>query len=232
MANERFEEIAREPNAPFSGLGGDIGGYTRTMDVLAFSAEPISGKEKEARERTLKEVELLKRFGFTQSELERAKLSLMSGLETAYKDRENTKNKSFVSEYARNFLNAESIPGIEWEYAFTMSALQEIKLEAVNALVNDYLNRKSLFYFVYAPDKEGLVLPTEAQLKEELAATASLKLEPRKETLSNKTLIEKKIKPGKVKKAVSNPTLGTTEWTLSNGIKVILKPTPYNQSGQ
>ncbi len=229
MANERFEEIAREPNAPFSGLGGDIGGYTRTMDVLAFSAEPISGKEKEARERTLKEVELLKRFGFTQSELERAKLSLMSGLETAYKDRENTKNKSFVSEYARNFLNAESIPGIEWEYAFTMSALQEIKLEAVNALVNDYLNRKSLFYFVYAPDKEGLVLPTEAQLKEELAATASLKLEPRKETLSNKTLIEKKIKPGKVKKAVSNPTLGTTEWTLSNGIKVILKPTPYKE---
>lgn len=229
MTNERFEEIAREPNAPFSSLGGDIGGYTRTMDVLAFSAEPVSGKDKEARERTLKEVELLKRFGFTQSELERAKLSLMSGLETAYRDRKNTKNKSLVSEYARNFLNAESVPGIEWEYEYTKSALSGIKLEAVNTLAKEYLNSKSLFYFVYAPDKEGLVLPTEAQLKEELVTAGSLKLEPRKETRSNNTLIEKKIKPGKVKKAVSNPTLGTTEWTLSNGIKVILKPTPYKE---
>ncbi len=225
MANERFEEIAREPNAPFSSLGGDFGGYTRTMDVLAFSSEPVSGKEKEARERTLKEVELLKRYGFTQSELDRAKLSLLSGLETSYRDRKNVKNKSLVSEYARNFLNAESIPGIEWEYEFTKNALPEINVEAVNKLATDYLNNKSLFYFVYAPDKEGIALPTEAQLKEELAAAAMLKLESRKESFTNKPLIEKKIKRGKVKKAVSNPTLGTTEWTLSNGIKVILKST-------
>jgi len=229
MADERFEEISREPNAPFSSLSGDVGGYTRTMDVFAFSAEPVSGKEKEARERTLKEVELLKRFGFTQSELERAKLSILSSYETMFKDRMNSKNKSRVSEYARNFLSAESIPGIEWEYAFTKNKLPEINLEAVNSLAKNYLNSKSLFYFVYAPDKEGSVLPTETQLKEELAATASLKLEPRKETTTNKTLIEKKIKPGKIKKTVSNPTLGTTEWTLSNGIKVILKPTPYKE---
>lgn len=229
MVNERFEEAAREPDAPFSGLGGDLGGYTRTMDVVAFSAEPISGKETEARARTLKEVELLKRFGFNQSELDRAKAALMSGLETVYKDRKNTRNRSFVNEYTRHFLNAESIPGIEWEYEFSKKHLPDISLEQLNALINEYLHNENLFYFLYAPDKEGVNLPTEDQLMAELKAVSALELEPRKETTTHQELIEKKIKPGKIKKESSNPVLGTTEWILSNGIKVVLKPTPFKE---
>jgi zinc protease len=90
----------------------------------------------------LLEAEKVKRFGFTNSELERAKTNLLKSIETAYNDRENQKNNNLVREYVRHFLDNEPIPGIEWEYQTLQTMLPQISSEMVNKIAIGLCNRQ------------------------------------------------------------------------------------------
>jgi zinc protease len=123
MTDKRLEEIRQEPETPFTSTESAITDWVRTKDIFAFVCCPATGKEKAARERLLKEAETVKRFGFTPSELERAKTNMLSRYEKIYNERNQQKNNNLAREYARNFLTAEPIPGIEWEFKFASDNL-------------------------------------------------------------------------------------------------------------
>ena len=229
MTNNRLQEITQEPESPFAAAQAAITSVARTKDSYIFLALPVAGKEKEARERLLKEAESIHRFGFTVSELERAEKTLVSNYEKTYNERTQQKNNRLVREYARNFLVAEGIPGIEWEYKFVTSVLPSLKVENINQLAQNYLGVKGIVYAISGPEKEGLTYPTEEELAQELAAMKSLELTAHLDSVSTDPLIDKKIKPGKVKKEKTGAIEGTTEWTLSNGIKVVFKPTRFKE---
>ncbi|MDP4276641.1 MAG: insulinase family protein [Bacteroidota bacterium] len=229
MVNERLNAIAHEPGTPFANINSGISNVTRTKCTFGFVAEPLTGKETEARARLLKEVEIIRRFGFTPSEFERAKTSLLSNYEKMFKEKDKQKNNSLVREYTRNFVDAEGIPGIEWEYNFIRKIIPGLPIEAVNHVAQQYLSSKGIIYVIYGPQKEGLTYPTESALVNELDATKNLALEAPKDSVSSEPLIPGKIKIGKVKKETADPTFNTTEWVLSNGVKVIFKPTTFKQ---
>lgn len=229
MTSIRLQEITQEPGTPFASAESDITSVTRTKDSYIFYAEPVAGKEKEARARLLSEAESIRRFGFTQSELERAKSIISSRFEKYYNERTQQKNNQLVREYARNFLKAESIPGIAWEYNFIKEFLPGLSIEDVNKDAQSYLDSKNVVYAIYGPKKEGLTYPANEELIQEIADTRNLDLKPREDKSSNEPLISDSIRPGKVKKTSAGKVAGTTEWTLSNGIKVIFKPTKLKQ---
>jgi zinc protease len=227
MMNDRFSEILQEPGSPFSSANGYVTSATRTKDAFSFSVNPVLGKEKEARERLLKEAESVRRFGFTTTELERAKTELISSYEKMYNERNQQKNNRLVREYTRNFLSAEGIPGIAWEFNFVKNILPNLQVNSVNQIAQKYLNSTGIAYVVFGPEKEGLVYPTKEELAQELSNVKSVEMTPYKDSVSTEPLISSKIKAGKIKKSVAGKVEGTTEWTLSNGIKVILKPTKF-----
>lgn len=229
MANDRFSELVREPGSPFSSMGGFVTSLTRTKNVFAFVATPLSGKESEARQRLIESVERLKRFGFTASELERAKIGMLSSLEKVYNERGQQRNNSLVREYARHFTQAEATPGIEWEYAFYKSTLPTISLGQINQLASRYLDSKSVVYMVEGPEKEGVSYPDKATLLAELEVAKTLTLKPKEDKASDQPLIAKTLKPGKLKKESFNEVMGTTELVLANGIRVLFKSTPYKE---
>lgn len=229
MTNNRLDEIKQDPETPFTDTGSAITDLTRTKDIFAFICSPAMGKEKAARERLLKEAESIKRFGFTPSELERAKTQMLSNYEKVYNERNQQKNNQLVREYTRNFLSAEPIPGIEWEFNFVKENLPMISIEMVNEFAKNYLGDKNIIYTVIGPEKEGLTYPTNEDLKQEILAAKNTELIAHKDSVSSEPLIDKKLKPGKVKKILVNETLGVTEWTLSNGIKVLFKPTKFKE---
>ena len=229
MMSSRFVDITQEPNSPFSSASAYVSSITRTKDVFSFSADPVSGKEKEARERLLKEAESVLRFGFTSTELERAKTKIMSSYEKYYKERNQQKNNRLTKEYARHFLSAEGIPGIEWEFEFIKKALPNLQVTNVNQIAQRYLNAKGKVYVVFGPEKEGLVYPTKEELLQELARVKTSEIKAYKDSVSNEPLVSGKIKSGKIKKENKGKADGTTEWLLSNGIKIIIKPTKFKE---
>lgn len=227
MASERLSNICREPNSPFGNAGAAVTDLVRTTDAFLFTCSPVQGKEKEARERLLKEAEIIRRFGFTESELERAKTDMLSSYEKSEKERNQQKNNRLVQEYVRHFTSAESCPGISWENEMVKAMLPTINLQVVNQFASSYMTEKNFVFTISGPEKAGLSYPTNDELLQEIAAAKSASYEAFKDSVSNDPLIPKMPKPGKVKKVAENKEMGTIEWTLSNRIKVILKPTKF-----
>ncbi len=227
MANERLSNIAQEPGSPFGNAGAAVTDLVRTTDAFLFQCSPVIGKEKEARERLLKEGEIIRRYGFTESELERAKTDQLSYFEKADKERNQQKNNSLVDEYVRNFTQSESCPDISWENEMVKQMMPSISLQLVNKVANSYMTEKNFVFTLSGPEKAGLTYPSNDELLQEIAAAKAAKYEAFKDSVSNDPLIPNMPKSGKVKKSIENNKLGTIEWTLSNRIKVVLKPTKF-----
>ena len=225
----RFEEITQQADAPFVAGYAQYGELVKSKDAFQMIAIPKEGKELEGLNAILLEAEKIKRFGFTNSELERAKTDYLKYVEKAYNERDNQKNDALIQEYVRNFLNQEPIPGIEWEYKTLQGMLPQLKLDMVNQVSKSYVTDTNMIVSIMAPDKEGVKIPTEDQILAAIENAKKAELTPKTEEKSNKPLIEKAPKAGKVSKVSLNKSLGTTEWTLSNGVKVVFRPTTFKK---
>ena len=201
----------------------------KSKDAFQMLVIPNEGREMEGLKAALLEAEKVKRFGFTNSELERAKTDLLKNIETAYKERENQKSQDLIREYVRNFLSNELIPGIEWEYQTMQMLLPRINADMVNQMAKAYVTDKNLIVSIMSPDKEAVKVPTEAEIRDAIAASKKAELTAKAEEDMNKPLIKNAPKAGKVKKVAKNQILGTEEWTLSNGVKVIFKATKFKE---
>ena len=229
MIANRFEEITQQADAPFVAGYGNYGELVKSKDAFQLLAIPKEGKELEGLSALLLEAEKIKRFGFTNSELERAKTDYLKNLEKSYNERDNQKNNALVREYVRNFLTQEPIPGIEWEYTTVKMILPQLKLEIINQVAKSYVTDSNLIVSIMAPEKEAVKVPTQAQILAAIDASKKADLKPKAEETMNKPLIEKAPKAGKVAKTAENKVLGTTEWTLNNGVKVVFKPTTFKK---
>lgn len=229
IIGERFDEIAQQATAPFVGAYSHYGELVKSKDAFILLAVPKEGKEVDGLNALLLEAEKIKRFGFTNAELERAKTNMLKRFETSYKDRDHQKNGDLVREYVRNYLDNEPIPGIEWEYNTLQMILPRLNADMVNQVAKSYVTDKNLLVTITSPDKPSVKVPTKEQVLAAITEAGKAQLTAKAEETMNKPLIEKAPLAGKVKKVVKNEKLGTSEWTLSNGIKVIFKPTTFKQ---
>jgi len=126
-------------------------------------------------------------------------------------------------------LSDELIPGIEWEYQTMQMILPNLSADMVNQVAKSYVTDKNLIVSIMAPDKEAVKIPSEAEIKTAIEESKKAELTAKAEENMNKPLIKIAPKAGKVSKIAKNEKLGTTEWTLSNGVKVVFKPTKFKQ---
>ncbi len=231
MIRNRFDEITQQADAPFVGGYAYYGELVKSRDAFYLVVIPRDGNEMDGLEALLLEAEKINRYGFTVSEFERAKTDMLKGVEKLYNERNNQKNNTLVREYVRHFLSDEPIPGIEWEYESLQAMLPQLDVAMINQIVSSYITEDgyNMIISIQAPEKPEVNIPSNEQILEALAKVKDADITPREEEDMNRLLIEKAPKSGKVKKISQNTSLGTVEWTLSNGIKVIIKPTEFKQ---
>ena len=101
---------------------------------------------------------------------------MLTRYEKAYNEREKSDSRGYAGEYVRNFLENEPIPGIAFEYQFMQQYLPGITLEEVNALASKWIKEDNRVVVVLAPEKEGVAVPSEKQIRDLLqeAATAEV----------------------------------------------------------
>ncbi|MBR3565087.1 MAG: insulinase family protein [Paludibacteraceae bacterium] len=227
MIAERFNDLANKPDANFIAGGASYGELVKTKDCFEFIVIPKEGKEKAAYADLLYQQEKIDRYGFTNAELERAKTNMLSSYEKSYNERANQRNISYTNEYIRNFLSQEPIPGIEWEYNFVKSLLPYVTVDILNEIVKQYITDENIIIAFQGPDKPEVVFPTREEAVQMLRATDQLAIEAPKEESFDQPLVKKTPKAGKIKKRTENKQLGTTEWLLSNGVRVVFKPTKF-----
>ncbi len=226
MMSDRLDEITSKPDAPFAAGYNGYGEEVRPIDAFVMLAVPKEGKEEETFSALLTEAERMNRYGFTQTELERAKLNMLSNYEKAYNERSKTKNESYVREYVRNYLDFEPVPGIEWEFNCVKQYLPHLTLEMINETAARMVSEKNIVVEMTGPKKSEVKFPSEEKVKEMLKNITSAEIKPYEDKVIDTNLIDGKLKDGKVKYSKQNADFkNVTEWTLSNGMKVVLQPT-------
>lgn len=227
MMNARFSELREKPDAPFLAGGAGYVNVIEPMDNMMIIGISKPGEAKKTLRGIITESQRIRQHGYTEGELGRAKENLLAGYEAAYKERNKTRNSSYVQEYIDNFVKGSSIPGIEAEMGLAQFLLQTIKLDDVNAMAKQLMPGKDLMLFIEAPEVDKANLPTEAEAKTLLNEVFDTKLEAWVDNVKKEPLVSKIPAPGTIVDEKENKLFGTTEWTLSNGIKVILKSTDF-----
>ncbi len=227
MLNGRLFELTQQVDPPFAAGGAGQGRFVRSAEIFQLSAMVPDGGIPRGMEALLTEAERISRHGFTFSEMEREKANLLRRLEQTFAERENQTSARFAGEYVNHFLQSEPIPGIEFEYRAAETLLPTITVEEVTGVAQAWLVDHSRVVMVNAPDKEDFPLPGEAELSSLFQETVAADIAPYEDTATEDPLLATIPTPSPVVDESSVPELEVTEWTLANGVRVILKPTVF-----
>jgi zinc protease len=227
MMGQRMQELTQKPNPPFLYGGSEYGDFLGNLDSytsIALSKDAASMKV--ALTALLEENARVQKFGFTQPELDRAKKDFFNNIEQYYKERDKTKSANHVQEYLDHFLHDKPFMGIEAYFDFVKKHLESVSLTEINALAKKYITDKNRAVVVMGPEKSKDDLPKEAELRA-LLKDAGKDVTAYVDDVVDSPLLSKEPTAGKVTNEKSLEKLGVTELTLSNGVKVLLKPTDF-----
>jgi len=226
MINARIAELTQKSNPPFLAAQSSYGDFL--ADLEAFSSVVVAkpGELEKGIKAIVAENERVQKFGFTQTELDRAKQSVMAALEQQFNEKDKTRSTVFVNQYQQNFLKGDAIPSIDFKYNFYKNSIGQIKLSEINALTGKFISDKNRVVVVQAPEKEKANLPDEKTLLSWIT-TAGQGITAYVDEVSNKPLLEKIPTGTKTVAEKKNAAINTTELTLANGVKVVLKPTDF-----
>lgn len=230
MLINRLTEIVQKGNAPFVFAQSNYGSFQGGLvDLDAFNSIAVSKDAeglKAAIQAVIAENVRMKKYGFTASELERAKTNLITGVEKQFKEKDKTKSSAFVQNYVEHFLKGQAIPSMDYIYSFYKKNLDGVSLESINNLASTFVTDDNVIAIVQAPEKEKSNLPSESAfllwVKE-----AGANVTPYIDNVVNKPLMEVMPSPGKVISEKRKEKINVTELTLSNGVKIVLKPTDF-----
>lgn len=229
MLNERFSELSQTANPPFTGARAGYGNYFLAKTKNSFeldASSKIDGVEL-AMKTILEEAERARRFGFTQTEYDRARANYLQSVESAYNEREKVKSGSFVSEYVSHFLDKEPMPGIEFEYTLINQIAPNIPVEMINQMMQQLVTDENQVVLLAAPEKEGVTYPTKEWIASLLKDIKTFDLKPYEDKVSNEPLLSKEPQGGKIVSEKANDIYGTTKLVLSNGVTVYIKTTDF-----
>lgn len=227
MINQRLDEQVQSGDAPFVMASTSYSKLLGDKDAfMLFGITRDAAQVTPTIESMLRENERVRRFGFTKGELERAKASMLASMESAYNEREKTESKDYVGEYIRNFLNNEPIPGISYEYNLYQKYLPAITLAEVNALIAKWMQPSDRTVIVLAPESSKPKLPAEKDVLTLMNSTFK-DVFPYEDKTVDEPLVSALPPAGKISKMNVVQELDAAEITLSNGARVILKPTNF-----
>jgi zinc protease len=223
MMNNRISERLQKADPPFIFAQVYFTDIVRTKNAAGVYIGFKENEWQKALSEATKIVASAGKFGFTEGELKRAKMQLISNVQNQYNKRDKRGNDSYAMEVKDNFLSNEPVPGIEYELNFVKKEIPGVTLSEVNALSKRFFTDDNALITVSGPEKENVNYPTKDEVLETINTVISTKLEPYKDTFEDKALIANMPKPGKVTSTKNIAELGAKELVLSNGLKVYIK---------
>ena len=228
MLNARFNEITQKPDAPFAMANSNYGSFVRSIDAYQLYASPKENQIDKSFEQLLIENLRVKKYGFTETELERIKEQMLSELEKAAKESDKTESARLIDEYVSHFLEKDAIPGAKIEYKLAQKLMPLISLNDVNALATEWITDENMVIIVTAPEKEGVLVPTEKQMLDIIASSKNKELAPYVDKFKAEPLVNEADLAGtKVVSKIENKELEYTELTFANGVQVVVKNTKF-----
>lgn len=227
MLSARFSELANKKATPYMGAYGGFGSFVaRPLDAYYLGASAKEGKILDALKAILEENQRVLQNGFLATELERAKDEVLTNYDKAAKEESKTENTRLARELVANFLEGAPFVGAKIENKYAKELVEGITLEEVNQILRDWIKGDdNMIVTLSMPQKDGAKIPTEADVKKVIEKANNAKMKQWVDNTKTEPFLANEPKGGKVTKTTKNEKFGYTEYTLSNGATVIVKPT-------
>lgn len=228
MLYDRLAEETLKPDAPLLSVSSAQGVLVRTRaaDILSASVRPE--RVPEALDALLTEARRVAQHGFTATELQRQARDLMRRWEQIYAERGSTPSAQYAAEYVSHFLYDDPLLSTATQYDMHRRLLPTITLDEVNdygrAAAGGARDRVVL---VTVPRSDSIPPPTRRELAAVLSASADRPVAAYSDDVSDRPLLARPPVPGAVVEAQHVPGVDVHVWTLSNGARVVLKPTDF-----
>lgn len=227
MLNSRLQELSQSAKPSFVYSYAYVEGWARGYEGFQIVGS-ASGDMDTAISASVAELVRIEQYGFTASELLMAKKKLLAAVEKRYKERKTTESGRIISDYVRHFLTEEPIPGIENEFKYNKELLPGISLKEANSEAYKWLSdHETFFAMTMGPEPRENKKMSNQELLAIVQKAFQQKVEPRVEKITATALLDKEPVPGKIVAAQKDDQLGITTFTMSNGIKVTVKPTTF-----
>lgn len=229
MMSERINELLQKGMPPF--IMGSISytSFIRGYDVFSLGASFRQGEGEKAFKAIYTEAERVKRHGFTEGELERAKAEMLSDWENYYRERDKISNDSRAGSIQQHFLLNEPLPSVEYEYQKVMDIVPDISLEEVSSKARQWITDDNQVLFVQGPEGDDISYLTEKQAMDIIDDIKNSDIEPYDDAGSAESLIKEEPKGSKVINTRQLAEFNALEWTLENGARVIYKKADYEK---
>lgn len=229
MFNERLLDITLQPDAPF--FEASIG-FTRaanTLEPLELTATSKEGEIIPAFTAVLSEFEKAKRFGFNVDEFDRAKTSLLNSYERSANNAQSRENSNFINGIATEFYYGFTMMHPQYAFELTKGLIDMLSVNDINQVLSQLNYNQNVVLLYKAPEKDGLTHPSEADLTAVLQTVANSEMENNSgEAIAKELMDSSSLVGSKVIKTEAG-AFGSTVWTLSNGLKVIVRPSDLNK---
>ena len=223
----KLREKAQTQQLPYMSASVSVSGLIGDLEAFSVNVN-IKNNDYENGIRSIWQmIEGVKRNGFIKSDIDRAKSNYLSYLQSQVQEKNKRSSEMYVQEYVSYFTKEEASPGIDMEYELTKEILETLTAEDFKAFAASFLNVRDRDIVITAPESQKAEIPAEATIDGWLRAVQQGEVAEEKDDFVGKPLLTQTLTPGKVISKKSDKKIGTTELTLSNGVRIILKPTTY-----
>ena len=226
VMRERFNDITSKPGSAY--LSGSFG----VSDLIYEDIEAVMGDVTLREDNILggfkdfyTELVRLQRYGITDAEFQRVKADYLSMLETRANRASTRQNPEFIYPILSNFFDKEPILEPADEKELIEAFFGQLNATAISQAVAQLWSGENMVIVYNGPEKEGIATPTAEQLLQVIEeVNASEIAAPEGEDIPEAFLDPAKLKGAKIAKTAST-IYGATQWTLKNGVQVIVYPT-------
>jgi zinc protease len=226
MLSRRLDALAENPKAPFTGAASSVAaGAFGCLDLVQISARAKEGSAQLTLDALLVELERLKRHGFVDTEVERVKQNFARDLERAVQAEATAEASAIATSLANQYVTGNIVTSAEFDRALGTRLLREISTAELNARAAAWFTQSEELLLVGGASRDAM--PDKAHLLTALSAAAKQPVEAYRDEVLQIPLLAVPPIPGRIVKEEQVPEVGIEVWTLSNGARVVLKPTDF-----
>ena len=229
IMSERLSDIASKPDAPFISADFGIGSLCETCESVFGEITCKDSEGISAYKAYLTEIRKMQKYGFTAAETARAKEVILRRYEQAVEGAATRKNSEFIWSYINNFFSNYSYMTPETEFEVAKMFCANINEDLLNQVASQIITPDNMVIIYKAPQKEGLTHPSEADFLAAIAEVDASEIQANAEEAVNEPLLDPATLKGSAVKKEKTTLHGATEWTLRNGVKVVVLPTEFKK---
>lgn len=225
MLSDRYNELLQKENPPMISASSGYTSFNKNQEAYYVGINALNNDPIKSLKATMIENERVKRHGFTESELDRAKKRSLVSYEKSFKEKDKQMSSSYVFRYMSHYSDGYPSPSADYSNELAKSFLPTITLDQVNGLAKKWMTDENRVIVVHGPEKEGVKMPTEAEIRNALLEVQQSKIDPYQDKIVDTKLISEELKGSPVVKEEKIADFDGTKFILANGVNIYFKPT-------